>query len=114
MCRERRLISPLAGSGLHIIRALEHPRWEDYSYESLDVTRNRFHWYGHGGTVADIDPTRADRAFYMDNIDYPPSKHPFAFRWQRALTGISSSRISGELSRMDLAKVEMKKAIGAY
>ncbi|KAL1708071.1 hypothetical protein EV121DRAFT_287900 [Schizophyllum commune] len=60
------------GSGLHIIRALEHPRWEDYSYESLDGTRNRFHWFGHGGTAADIDPTRADRAFYMDNIDYPP------------------------------------------
>uniref|UniRef100_D8PMF7 FAD/NAD(P)-binding domain-containing protein n=1 Tax=Schizophyllum commune (strain H4-8 / FGSC 9210) TaxID=578458 RepID=D8PMF7_SCHCM len=60
------------GSSLHIVRALEHPRWEDYSYEPLDGTRNRFHWFGHGGTVADMDPTRADRAFYMDNIDYPP------------------------------------------
>ncbi|KAL1739372.1 hypothetical protein HDZ31DRAFT_14535, partial [Schizophyllum fasciatum] len=59
------------GSTLHLIRALEHPRWEDYTYELLEGNHNRFHWFGNGGTMADLDPA-GNKTFYMDNIDYPP------------------------------------------
>jgi hypothetical protein len=38
------------GSSSHAARALQHPRWEDYNYEYLDNTRNRFYWLGDGST----------------------------------------------------------------
>lgn len=44
------------GSCLHCIKALEHPRWEDYDYEYLDPDNNRFFWLGNGNTLADKIP----------------------------------------------------------
>ncbi|KAF8831859.1 hypothetical protein HHX47_DHR1000936 [Lentinula edodes] len=44
------------GSCLHCIKALEHPRWEDYDYEPLDPDNNRFFWLGNGNTLADKIP----------------------------------------------------------
>lgn len=32
------------------MRAIERPRWEDYNYEYLDGSKNRFHWLGDGFT----------------------------------------------------------------
>ena len=62
------------GSTLHFVRALEHPRWEDFSYEPLEkMDRNRFYWLGNGATRADMDPA-GNKAFYLDNIDVPPGK----------------------------------------
>jgi hypothetical protein len=42
-----------AGSCLHALRVLEHPRWEDFDYEPLDEIKNRFHWLGDGQTYDD-------------------------------------------------------------
>jgi hypothetical protein len=41
------------GSGLHAMRALSQPRWEDFEYERLDKVRNRFYWLGDGQTVSE-------------------------------------------------------------
>ena len=38
------------GSGLHMMRTLAHPRWEDFNFEPLDDVHNRFHWLGDGRT----------------------------------------------------------------
>ncbi|KAF8145499.1 hypothetical protein K438DRAFT_1781917 [Mycena galopus ATCC 62051] len=43
-------------SGDHAVRALEHPRWKDYTYEHLDGHTNRFFWAGNGMTVAEENP----------------------------------------------------------
>lgn len=41
------------GSGLHAMRALSQPRWEDFEYERLDKAKNRFYWLGDGQTVSE-------------------------------------------------------------
>ncbi|KAF9566936.1 FAD/NAD(P)-binding domain-containing protein [Agrocybe pediades] len=68
-----RVVALYPGSSMHAIRALAHPRWEDFNYEYLHEGNNRFHWLGDGQTVADRDPD-ADKAWYMrpENIDFPP------------------------------------------
>ncbi|KAI5825444.1 FAD/NAD(P)-binding domain-containing protein [Schizophyllum commune Tattone D] len=69
---EGRIWALWPGSTLHFVRALEHPRWEDFSYEPLEkIDRNWFHWLGNGATRADMDPA-GNKAFYLDNIDVPP------------------------------------------
>lgn len=49
---EGRIAGLWPGSCLHAVRALKHPRWEDFDYEPLDEsnTRNRFYWLGDGST----------------------------------------------------------------
>ena len=32
------------------MRALQHPRWEDYDYESADPGENSMYWLGDGQT----------------------------------------------------------------
>jgi len=49
LCDTRSL--PVSGSGIHAMRALSHPRWEDFEYERLDKVGNRFYWLGDGQTV---------------------------------------------------------------
>ncbi|PFH46267.1 hypothetical protein AMATHDRAFT_8031 [Amanita thiersii Skay4041] len=70
-----RVVGLWPGSCVHAIRALQYPRWEDYSSEPLDADntgrRNRFYWLGDGNALADRDPT-SDRAWYLDEVDYPP------------------------------------------
>ncbi|KAL1738546.1 hypothetical protein HDZ31DRAFT_69882, partial [Schizophyllum fasciatum] len=61
------------GSTLHMIRALEHPRWEDFVFQPLEeMDQNRFYWLGYGATKADMDPA-GNKAFYLDKIDIPPA-----------------------------------------
>ncbi|KAJ3989070.1 FAD/NAD-binding domain-containing protein [Lentinula detonsa] len=69
---EGRVVSLWPGSSLHCVKALEHPRWEDYDYELLDSQKNRFFWLGDGNTIADKVPG-SDRAWYLDpkEIDIP-------------------------------------------
>ena len=43
-------MSDLVGSGLHALRALRHPRWEDYDYERKDDENNLLYWLGDGQT----------------------------------------------------------------
>ncbi|KAJ7070703.1 hypothetical protein C8F01DRAFT_1244412 [Mycena amicta] len=71
--RKGRVVALWPGSCLHAVRALEHPRWEDYTYEQLDGHRNRFFWAGNGTTVAEETPD-ADKAWYLGEgeVDYPP------------------------------------------
>ena len=49
---EGRNVGLWTGSCLHAVRTLEHPRWEDYNYETLNEsgTSNRFFWLGDGST----------------------------------------------------------------
>ncbi|KZT07862.1 FAD/NAD-binding domain-containing protein [Laetiporus sulphureus 93-53] len=63
------------GSSLHSVRALEHPRWEDYKYEYTDGVRNRMYWLGDGQTYNEKTMT-GDRAWYLndDEVDIPPGE----------------------------------------
>lgn len=38
------------GSTLHALRCLQHPRWEDFTYERIDPVENRMYWLGDGQT----------------------------------------------------------------
>jgi len=66
-----RVVALWPGSCLHATRALASPRWEDYNYEYLDKTTNRFYYLGDGLTKNEKDPA-GDRAWYLDEVDYPP------------------------------------------
>lgn len=45
------------GSGAHLTLVLREPRWEDWEYEYLTDTGNRFAWYfGKGYTAQEVDP----------------------------------------------------------
>ncbi|TFK24264.1 FAD/NAD(P)-binding domain-containing protein [Coprinopsis marcescibilis] len=61
------------GTPLHYVKALKHPRWEDFTYErSVKDNDDSAAWLGDGTTLANMDPN-ADRAWYIDpeNIDFP-------------------------------------------
>lgn len=55
------------GSSLHALRALKHPRWEDFNYERLDSTKNRLNWLGNGMTLNEQTMT-GDREFILYDI----------------------------------------------
>ncbi|KAI0029542.1 FAD/NAD-P-binding domain-containing protein [Vararia minispora EC-137] len=59
------------GSCLHACRTMGNPRWEDFTFEPLDKTRNRFYWLGDGQTENE-KIEGADRAWYLNSIDVPP------------------------------------------
>jgi hypothetical protein len=56
------------GSVLHLMRTLQHPRWQDYDYKYLNES-NIFGYLGDGWT--DIEKNGGDTAYYLDCIDYP-------------------------------------------
>ncbi|KAH9888563.1 hypothetical protein C8Q73DRAFT_794305 [Cubamyces lactineus] len=65
---------PFLGSTLHAMRAIEHPRWEDYQYELLeDGEQNMFYWLGEGQTYSQ-KTFSGDRAWYLrpPYLDIPP------------------------------------------
>lgn len=42
----------ILGTSLHFMRAIQHPRWEDYEYEYEDDAKDNFlYWMGSGMTV---------------------------------------------------------------
>ncbi|KAI0364846.1 FAD/NAD-P-binding domain-containing protein [Pilatotrama ljubarskyi] len=47
---EGRVVGLWPGSTLHALKALTHPRWEDYNYELADPVQNRMYWLGDGQT----------------------------------------------------------------
>lgn len=73
------------------MRAIEHPRWEDFSYELPDGIKNRMYWLGDGQTYNEKTMT-GDRecptclqyssdssllgAWYLndDELDMPPGR----------------------------------------
>ncbi|KZT22657.1 FAD/NAD(P)-binding domain-containing protein [Neolentinus lepideus HHB14362 ss-1] len=70
---EGRVVGLWPGSCLHAVRALAHPRWEDFNYELADPVKNRFHWLGDGQTYNEKTVT-GDHAWYLspEEVDIPP------------------------------------------
>ncbi|KAF8583198.1 FAD/NAD(P)-binding domain-containing protein [Ramaria rubella] len=66
-----RVVGLWPGSGLHALKTLANPRWEDYTYEYLDNGKKLFYWLGNGWTADERDE-KGNRAYYLDEIDYPP------------------------------------------
>lgn len=53
------------GSAGHVTAVRREPRWEDWEYEYLSDTGNRFHWYfGNGWTRKEADP-ESDMTAYL-------------------------------------------------
>ncbi|KAI0077436.1 FAD/NAD-binding domain-containing protein [Panus rudis PR-1116 ss-1] len=76
---EGRIVGLWPGSCLHALRALKHPRWEDYNYERIDKMKNRFYWLGDGSTYNEKHMT-GDRAWYLNDVDFPPGTNPMCSR----------------------------------
>ncbi|KAJ8475161.1 hypothetical protein ONZ51_g6747 [Trametes cubensis] len=71
---EGRVVALWPGSTLHAMRAIEHPRWEDYKYEPLEAgEQNMFYWLGEGQTY-NQKTFSGDRAWYLSPpyLDIPP------------------------------------------
>ncbi|KAI0704079.1 FAD/NAD-P-binding domain-containing protein [Earliella scabrosa] len=68
-----RVVGLWPGSALSAVKAMMHPRWEDFKYEPADPTTNRFYWLGDGQTYAEKTLT-GDRAWYLSDefLDIPP------------------------------------------
>lgn len=70
------------GSCLHVLRALKHPRWEDFKYERQDPSpsAHSLYWLGNGMTRNDgtLSGT-GDRAWYLREgyVDVPPGTSYF-------------------------------------
>ncbi|KAI0635260.1 hypothetical protein C8Q77DRAFT_1054047 [Trametes polyzona] len=73
---EGRVVGLWPGSTLQGIKALMHPRWEDFNYELADPVQNRLHWLGDGQTVNE-KTLSGDRAWYLHApfLDVPPTHH---------------------------------------
>ena len=53
------------GSGMHVTAVRREPRWEDWDYEYLSESGNRFEWYlGNGWTRKERDPD-SDATSYL-------------------------------------------------
>uniref|UniRef100_A0A8H7KFR0 FAD/NAD(P)-binding domain-containing protein n=1 Tax=Bionectria ochroleuca TaxID=29856 RepID=A0A8H7KFR0_BIOOC len=65
-----RIIGFWPGSAIHLRKALEHPRWEDFEYESMD--EDSLAWMGDGLVLAQlsVDSTTG----YLDLVDVPDSE----------------------------------------
>ncbi|GBE88396.1 Putative sterigmatocystin biosynthesis monooxygenase [Sparassis crispa] len=70
---EGRVVGLYPGSCLHAVRAIKHPRWEDYTYEAVNGIKNRLYWLGDGQTYNEKTMT-GDMAWYLneDEVDIPP------------------------------------------
>ncbi|KAF7795033.1 hypothetical protein EIP86_006177 [Pleurotus ostreatoroseus] len=69
-----RIVGLWPGSPLHCVRALQHPRWEDFAYERADATsRNKLCWLGNGMTQNELT-LKGNRAWFLDDdyVDVPP------------------------------------------
>ena len=64
-----KIIGLWPGSSLHAMKALEHPRWEDYEYE-LEEKEDELSWLGNGWTIEDVN--RGNLGYYVDFVDLPP------------------------------------------
>ncbi|TFK92443.1 FAD/NAD-P-binding domain-containing protein [Polyporus arcularius HHB13444] len=70
-----RVVGLWPGSALAAVKAITYPRWEDFNYEIIDPTSNRFYWLGDGQTYSEKTMT-GDRAWYLreEFLDIPPGK----------------------------------------
>ena len=63
----------LTGSNLHAMRALKHPRWEDYTYRNEEGSSNSLYFLGDGMTANEKE-ANGDRTWYLRDgwLDVPP------------------------------------------
>ncbi|EJC99858.1 FAD/NAD-binding domain-containing protein [Fomitiporia mediterranea MF3/22] len=75
--RDGRITGAWPGSSLHHIKTITEPRWEDYNYEQLGESKNRFYCLGDGSTHNEKYMV-GDRAWYLrpEEVDIPPA-HTF-------------------------------------
>jgi hypothetical protein len=68
--------SSMIGSSLHAMKVLQHPRWEDFTYEYIH--ENPMGWFGDGWTANERN--NCVNVDYLDyeNIDFPPAAEPNA------------------------------------
>ncbi|RPD76724.1 FAD/NAD-P-binding domain-containing protein [Lentinus tigrinus ALCF2SS1-7] len=59
-----RVVGLWPGSALAAAKAIMHPRWEDFKYELIDPSKNRFFWFGDGQTYNEKTMS-GDRAWYL-------------------------------------------------
>lgn len=64
-----RIIGFWPGSAIHLRKALEHPGWEDFEYESMD--QDSLAWMG-GLVLAQLSTNSATG--YLDLVDLPDSE----------------------------------------
>jgi hypothetical protein len=65
-------LNVVTGSSLHAMKALAHPRWEDFDYEYEDDIQCG--WLGNGWTVNEKNKTVKVDYLNHDQIDFPPAK----------------------------------------
>ncbi|KAI0948890.1 hypothetical protein AcW1_008635 [Taiwanofungus camphoratus] len=70
---EGRIVGIWPGSCLHAVRAIAHPRWEDFEYELEDGVKNRMYWLGDGQTWNEKtmtgDRTSIDPRLFNDRLN---------------------------------------------
>jgi cation diffusion facilitator CzcD-associated flavoprotein CzcO len=65
-----RVHGPWPGSAGHLATALRQPRWEDWDYEFLRGSGNRFEWFfGDGVTAKELDPEVDVTGYLKDPAD---------------------------------------------
>lgn len=69
-CRCSQVLTLQPGSSLHAMKALAHPRWEDFEYEFEND--NPAGWMGNGWTVNEQRKTVNVNYLNRDQIDFPP------------------------------------------
>jgi hypothetical protein len=63
------------GSTLHALEALRSPRWEDFVFESADLSGNALRWMGNGWSVTQKD---GDSSWYInpEEVELPVEGKP--------------------------------------
>ena len=58
------------------MRALKHPRWEDYEYQNAEGSSNSLYFLGDGMTANEKE-ANGDRTWYLRDglLDIPPGTH---------------------------------------
>jgi hypothetical protein len=63
----------------------EHPRWEDYDYESRDEQEgNPFSWLGNGYVTSQLVGDVHGTTFYLDEENKVPLENPITLKTRTA------------------------------
>ncbi|KAM0276426.1 hypothetical protein ACHAQH_006778 [Verticillium albo-atrum] len=70
-----RIVGLWPGSSLHCLEALRAPRWEDYTFESVEPKGNLLRWLGSGSSLT---LSEGDPAWYLEprDVDVPEEGKP--------------------------------------
>ncbi|KAL4798701.1 flavin-binding monooxygenase [Aspergillus venezuelensis] len=63
-----RVIGVWPGSGVHLIKAFQEVRWEDFEMETVDG--NEFGWFGDGWSVADRTQDPEGLSWYLNDTSF--------------------------------------------